>query len=112
MTPEPEIRLRCPKCGHLRKGFSAGGSDRPQWFTAEKVCFTMECMECHHVFYAFYTYTEQREKMSEFRTLIPHIKLLANAMMKLSDALEQIEPYYEVNQNELFYPNYLMEHID
>lgn len=61
MRTEQEIRLRCPKCNHLRKGFSLSDNGRAVWFTSEKVCFTMQCMDCRHEFYTYFTFSEIRE---------------------------------------------------
>lgn len=43
-----QIRIRCPKCNHLREGFDQVGNNL--FLTPECVFITFKCLNCQHKF--------------------------------------------------------------
>lgn len=50
-----DMRIRCPKCNHLREGFSQIRGNL--FITAELLFVTLECLNCHHAFQVEYEAT-------------------------------------------------------
>ena len=55
-----EVRMRCPKCNKLRKGFR--WIRGPYFYTSEWVGFTAVCQECGHEFFVNYKLAECKNK--------------------------------------------------
>lgn len=50
-----DLRIRCPKCNHLREGFAQKNCNL--FLTAELLFITLECLNCHHEFQVEYEAT-------------------------------------------------------